>query len=309
MNNRQGHDSWEVREDTEFVGATSRLGADGPGAGLGVCEDTEFITRPMGNAAAGHSGFTVYEDTDYLNVPVAQASIGMDRLSLANRASGLANSRARQGVGIELHEDTELLTRPTSIPPASNSDGSRTASTSRQPSCAVPGSSRIQENTAEARPNLGLHEDTELLTCNTAAAGARMGLGLHEDTDLLPSHTASRGLSSGLTAAMSHSSQQRVSHSRGFALGVQEDTELSTNHVASREQSDHVTYSNRAPHHDECSDTTTGLLRMKENLPAAVVPRGHRAPLGLSATATTAGPHGSSRLGHSSAPGSPGKAS
>lgn len=370
--------AWELREDTEFVGGANRSGAGGPSMGLDLCEDTEFITRPVGGAAPG-SQFSLYEDTDYLNVPLAQATGGLNRLSLANRSSGSGQMREPQGsggLGLGLHEDTDLITGHMGAGAAAVVRGVGGASRA-QP--AAVNSSRDAENMPGGGLGLGLHEDTDFLTStNVAMAGSRgipqparlgsnrpavtAGLGLHEDTDLLTSSTAARaaGFSkAGSSRAQSATTGSGNAEHQANGLGLHEDTELLTSNIAAAPagfgraggtkphgassmdpenapvpamglslhedtellsgpaapQPMHASFarggssgsSTRMP--DECSDTTTGLLRIKENLPAAALSKGQRAPFGSATAAAVmgAGPHGSSRLGYSSAPGSPGR--
>jgi hypothetical protein len=79
----------------------SGLGGAAAGGGLGLCEDTEFITRPVGTAAgaAGGGGLSLYEDTEFVS-------------------SRLAGASGAVGGSLGLCEDTEFITRPVAAAPA-----------------------------------------------------------------------------------------------------------------------------------------------------------------------------------------------
>lgn len=280
------------------------------GLGMGLHEDTSLLTANTGAA-----------------VSLARSAAAGNRAP----AAGTRNGSDPAAWDMGLHEDTELLT------------GNVAAGSNRVPRQA----GRLGGNRhAAAGPQLGLHEDTELLTGHAAAPAkgfcrqgssssressaanaskdadnAARGLQIHEDTELLTGHAAAHAAAAACnrahssnsrdTTASAHSTDPENMPAGRMALGLHEDTELLSGPDSAAQGSNFSSNSTKMGMQEEASDTTTGLLRIKENLPAPAVPRGPRAPFGSSAAtaATVGGAVGarSSRLGHSSAPGSPGE--
>ncbi|WIA31182.1 hypothetical protein OEZ86_001187 [Tetradesmus obliquus] len=285
-------------EDTEFVG--SKLAAAGAaaaaGGGLGLCEDTEFITCPVGAAAAagrgglGGSGggggssnsLGLCEDTEFITRPVGG--------NTAARSSAFGGGAAgSNGGGLGLCEDTEFITRPMGGAAASRRSGL---------------------GGAAAGGGLGLCEDTQFITRPVGAAAGTAGgggLSLYEDTEFVGNKLAAAGAAA------------------GGGLGLCEDTEFITRPVAAAPAAAAAAAAGvrggfaraglggsrvqqRLP--DEASDSTTGLLRVKENLPAAShagQQQQQRVPLGQAALGGAGLAEHGSRSGQPvSAPNSPG---
>lgn len=142
--------------------------------GLGLYEDTEFITRgDIGAAAARHrssrrssvapaGGLGLYQDTEFITRQMGRPSVP---------AAGGSGSG-----GLGLYEDTEFITRAvTGAMPAAGAVGARSSA-------------------GDGAPDLGLYEDTEFITHTVAPAAKDSGtgsesggLGLYQDTEFITS--------------------------------------------------------------------------------------------------------------------------
>lgn len=176
-------------------GGSSRQGRReslAPPVGLGLYEDTDFITRPVGDSrssmaasgAAAGSGLSLYEDTEFITQRVSSSTAG--------DAGPAAPEQHEHGLG--LYEDTEFITRPVPRPPAATSAGSSNTlllSKLNRLSLANEALYRGQGGTRVSglRVSRGSDENALPSTAGAAAIAAAGGgsssLGLYEDTEFL----------------------------------------------------------------------------------------------------------------------------
>jgi len=262
-------------EDTEFItrtvggpaGGSGRPSMGGGGSSaLGLYEDTDFITRPVGGgcgasssggghsmaaAAAGttggsgSSGLGLYEDTEFITA--GAAAMSHDDSS---------------GGGLGIYEDTEFITRPVAAAGASSSTSAGGGSGNALLLSKLNRLSLANEALSRGQARQGLQRSRDGLEDGQGASSAAgTNLGVYEDTEFI----------GGL--------QDSCSSGRGGALDVYADTEFLAKPVSFAAGQAEAASSSQPPQQQEhsrsvlggCSDenSSTGLLRVKENVPTA----------------------------------------